>query len=91
MQFLRGLSFFKNRPAKPFDYKPVYYDESKERIEDIKKKYASNKAIEAEASIRERMQNEWRGKRQKSVGRSNTRLFAIIVGLFFLVYLLLFK
>lgn len=89
MQAPRLPSMFKHSGARGFEYKPVYYDAEKERIEKIKQKYATKESREAEESIREKMQTEWRGQRQKSVGRSNTRLFAIIVGLCFLVYLIL--
>lgn len=88
MEAPRIPSMFKNRGARAFEYKPVYYDAQKERIEQIKEKYASKKSRDAEESIREKMRTEWRNKRQKSVGRSNFMLLAIIAGLFYLVYMI---
>lgn len=86
MQAPRLPSIFKHRSAKAFDYKPLYYDERKERIEELKKKYADKEMVAVEESIRTRMQTEWRDQRSKQVGNSNRTLLLIIAVLLFVVY-----
>lgn len=86
MQAPRLPSIFKQRNAKAFEYKPLYYDESKERIEELKKKYANKEMVAVEESIRQRMKTEWRDQRSKQVGKSNRTLLFIIAVLLFIVY-----
>ncbi len=89
MQAPKLPSIFKHRGARPFDYKPLYYDARKERLDELKKKYADGNHQAVEESIRTRMQNEWRQQRNKQVGSSNRMLLGIIAILFFIVYLII--
>lgn len=86
-------SIFKQNRARGFGFKPLYYDEQKERLEELKKRYNE----ESEAGTGERrtikfksnMDSEWQALRQKNTKSSNIRLFAIIVLLFLITYLII--
>lgn len=94
MEAPRLPSIFKHRGAKKFDFKPRFYDERKERINELKKKYQSkdlDSRTYLEADLRERISSEWRNERQKSTSSSNFRLVAIIAILFFIAYLIISK
>lgn len=87
-------SFIRQNKHKTFEFKPRYYDESKERIEELRKKY-HRKEGEAAAvggeTMRAAMQHSWSGNRQGKVQSSNRRLLYIIVGLLAVTYYLFFK
>lgn len=74
---------FKSRPNYVFDYKPRYYDERKERLDNIKKKYANKENddfIMSTSISKANLKTEW--KRSKHVAhdrKSNLRLALIIV------------
>lgn len=87
-------SFFKQSKHKSFEYKPLYYNESKDemkkRIELIKKELKSEKAQgENEADpLRNKIRNRWSRKTYgKSVRHSNIRILAV---LFLIVFVLWF-
>ena len=82
---------FKSRANYVFDYKPRYYDERKERLEKLKKKYSQNSENQTEEKftsslIKDSLKQEW--KRSKHVAhdkKANLRLVLIItllVGIF---------
>ena len=79
---------FKSRANYVFDYKPRYYDERKERLENLKKKYATD-GVEGDFKttlIKSGLKTDW--KRNKHVAhdkKANIRLaliIAILVGFF---------
>ncbi len=84
-------TIFKQRKTRSFDFKPRYYDERKERIEELKKKYNNNAdgQSKSRADFRYEMSSEWRGMRSGNIKNSNSRLFAIIVVLTLLTYLII--
>lgn len=70
-------SFFKSHRAKQFEFKPRFYDARKERIEELRKKYA--KSDESNAS-RQDFRREWeRHKPVRGNSSSSFRLLLIIV------------
>jgi hypothetical protein len=87
-------SFFKQNQHKRFDYSPRFYDERKERVEEMRKKYkgiGSSDRYSGE-NFRLRMNSEWRnvGSRKKS-GGANMRLVIIVLVLLLISYLILFN
>ncbi len=87
--------FFKLPKHKQFNYQPLYYDPDKEAREARKKRIARELGVDPE---KEYTPNIARGsmreyfKREKEVRvRSNIRLLFIIIILFFITYLLLFR
>ena len=93
MQAPRLPSVFKQNRAKRFEFNPRFYDERKERIEELKKKYASEgKSTEGIRTIqRGSLKSDWRSgdTRAEKVGSSNRLLLIIVIALFALTYLIL--
>lgn len=87
-------SFFKQNQYRRFEYSPRFYDERKERIEEMRKKYGGKESAEKFSSdnLRMRMNSEWRnsGSRKGSRGTS-MRLVIIMLALFLISYLILFS
>lgn len=74
---------FKPRSNYVFDYKPRYYDERKERLESLKKKYANNEE-EGDAYkvnlTKDTLRSDWTRNSHMAHDRSaNKRLVIIIV------------
>lgn len=88
--------FFKTAKPKSFSYKPRYYDERKDRIEELKQQIRKVNGEEAEGSpeasrIREGF--EFR-RSQRAVTQpkfSNSRIIIIALAISLLVYYLLYK
>lgn len=83
-------SLFKQNSAKPFGFKPRYYDARKERLEDMRRKYQEDKASgnglssNMKGEFRARMHQEWSSHRSKSNFNANLRLI-LILGLLFAI------
>ena len=80
---------FKSRANYVFDYKPRYYNERKERLEKLKKKYQESDSSQEEFSsslIRNSLKTNWiRNKHIAHDKKANIRLaliIAILVGIF---------
>ena len=73
---------FKSRKHYVFDYKPRYYDERKERIENLKLKY-SDKGSEVDTTrihfTKNNLKNEWVKNKKLASNRSSTIRLAIII------------
>lgn len=82
-------TIFRQNRARGFDYKPMYYDEEKERREELKKKYAGEKTDPKEENFRSHFRSEMNRSRGKQVISSNSRLLFIIGILILLTYLIL--
>jgi len=78
-------NFFKQRAHYVFNYKPRYYNERKERLEAVKKKYAT-KDKETVTITRTNFRESWKKSKQTSRNNANIRTALIIVILVFLVY-----
>ncbi|MGQ9847329.1 MAG: hypothetical protein ACUVQP_07490 [Bacteroidales bacterium] len=78
-----GISFFKLPKAKQFNYKPVYYDPTKEEFE----QHSNKKDVQpqAENSFKENIKGSFRKNRQKSktadIRKMNIRLILITIAL----------
>ena len=80
---------FKPRSHYVFDYKPRYYNERKERLQNLEEKYHGNKDESEESSkirlTKNNLKNDWvRNKRNATDKSSNLRLaiiIAILVGI----------
>lgn len=91
MQAPKLPSIFKQLRASQFDFKPRYYNESKERIEKLRAKYErENKMTEEDKEALRKFDvdfsTNWRSNRQTSVNSSNRMLLLIIVALLFVTY-----
>ena len=94
MEAPRLPSFFKQNQHKRFEYSPRFYDERKERLEEIRKKYSESGEAKKFSSegFRMRMSSEWRsGSSRKSSRGTNMRLILIVMALILLSYLILFN
>ena len=82
-------SFFKPKKNKKFDYQPRYYDERKERLENLKKQYGDD----SKESIEMRMKGRFRRQSNHSVpglfSKATLRTFIILGLLVLAVYYLL--
>lgn len=91
---LERIKFMKVNRVRRFDYTPRYYDERKERIENMKKAYAedvdSNKT-EQQARLRERMQHSWNleSSHTQQSRSANIRLILILAALLLATYFIL--
>lgn len=85
-------SIFKQNQARGFEFKPRYYDEQKERLEELKRRYNEEPTYKGERrniEFKGSMNSEWREMRKKSSTGSNVRLVAIIILLFLITYLII--
>ena len=80
---------FKPRAHYVFDYKPRYYDERKERLQNLEEKYHGKEHVDGKESkitlTKNNLKNDWvKNKRSATDKSSNIRLaliIAILVGL----------
>ena len=75
------FSAFKSRKHYVFDYKPRYYDERKERIENLKKKYSGGNDTDSTRITfsKSNLRNEWSKAKKPAVDRRTTLRLAIII------------
>jgi hypothetical protein len=96
MQAPKLPSFFRQNTHKRFEFSPRFYDERKERLEKMRRKYreksdSSEREFDA-GDLRMRISTEWRrGSRSNSGRNRNFRLLIIIMALVLLTYLILFR
>ena len=84
--------FFKNQKPKQFHYRPLYYDERKERLEQIKARAEAEKNVSKNTNLQagfltERRNNS-RLRRPTFEKKSNLRfllILSLILGLFYFV------
>jgi len=79
MQAPKLPSFVKVPKAKPFSFKPRYYDERKETLRKMQESGRKQKGILFNRNSKKKVQL-----------KSSKRLFIIIIALFLLAYLLLY-
>ncbi|NKI32824.1 hypothetical protein [Croceivirga thetidis] len=86
------LSVFKKIRNKSFNYVPRYYDERKERLEQLRKKYENLPDDTTFANKRKSInfRDEWLERKEyKAAGNSSARFFVILAILFFAAYLII--
>jgi len=84
-------SFFKLNKNKSFSYTPRYYDERKERLENLKKQYADEDQSSAEIRMRGKFKRPQRNKIPGLFSGATLRTFLILGILVLIVYYLLKK
>jgi len=76
---------FKPRAHYVFDYKPRYYDERKERIKQLEKKYSKSNASDEEVNeiklTKNNLKNNWVKQKQTSADRATILRMAIIIAI----------
>ncbi|MDX1830203.1 MAG: hypothetical protein R3342_11730 [Lutibacter sp.] len=76
---------FKPRAHYVFDYKPRYYDERKERIKQLEKKYSKSNASDEEVNgiklTKNNLKNDWVKHKQTSADRATVLRLAIIIAI----------
>ena len=81
-------SFIPLNSYQRFRFTPRYYDERKERIEQLEQKYHGEHSTEA---TRERLKGSFKKTSKTKGSTTNIRLIAIIAGLSFLAWYLLYS
>jgi hypothetical protein len=81
-------SFIKLNRNRSFAFKPRYYSERKERLEEVKRKYEREKEISVANGerLREDLDTKWQDTRQTKVNSSNRVLLLIIIALLAITY-----
>lgn len=77
-------SAFKPRAHYVYNYKPRYYDERKERLENLKKKYENNDTsidIPKITLSKEHLRDNWKRHKKLTVDRGVNRRLAIIIAI----------
>ncbi len=82
------MGMFSHTPkSNKFEYTPRYYDERKERLEAMKKKYADPKRAEIEARIRGQFKRY--EKKNRIFIKTGTRFMLILAVLLIITYAVL--
>ena len=83
-------SLFRQEKNRTYDYQPRYYNERKERLENLEKKYHGNQAQKEEYTMdRRALRAAWNLDKKKSERSFNTRFIKIAVILFTITYIIL--
>jgi hypothetical protein len=76
-------SAFKPRAHYVFNYKPRYYDERKERLENLKAKYENKENISGDIPtitlIKDNLKSDWQRHKKLTTDRGANRRVAIII------------
>ena len=86
---------FKPRAHYVYNYKPRYYDERKERLEKLKRKYENgDSSLDDISSIslsKDKLKADWKRHKKLSVDRGVNRRLAIIVTILVGIFAYLFE
>lgn len=84
-------SLFKQRGNKTYSYTPRYYDERKERLEELKRKKESRSDEEYFKGYRKKsFRDDWKSQRRASTSvNTRVRLVVILIFLFMFAYVAL--
>jgi hypothetical protein len=78
-------SAFKPRAHYVFNYKPRYYDERKERLEQLKQKYENNQKstddIPTLTLTKDKLRSDWQRHKKLTTDRGANRRVAIIIAI----------
>jgi hypothetical protein len=78
-------SAFKPRAHYVFNYKPRYYDERKERLENLKAKYENKENISGDIPtitlIKDNLKSDWQRHKKLTTDRGANRRVAIIIAI----------
>ncbi len=83
-------SLFRQEKNKTYNYQPRYFDERKERLENLEKKYHGDSASKETYTMdRRALRAAWNMEDKKSERKFNTRFIKIAVVLFTITYVIL--
>lgn len=83
---------FRTPKPKPFSYKPRYYDEKKERIEELKKKYEGSTSPDGVSpDFKERLRESWKIKEKKTGNISKGTMMVYFLLALVILYLIFFS
>jgi hypothetical protein len=83
---------FRTPKPKQFSYKPLYYDEKKERLEELKKKYEDNTQHEGVSpDFKERLRSSWKVKERRTGNISKGTMVVYFVLVMVILYLIFFS
>lgn len=78
-------NLFKPRSHYVFNYKPRYYDERKERLRNLEKKYHGQSVNDEEITkislTKNNLRNDWVKNKRSATNRSSTLRLAIIIAI----------
>jgi len=80
---------FKTRKPKQFNYRPLFYDQKKEEMEELMKRYTDTEQQETER-LRLRMRETWRVREAKNNLISKRTLYIYLIGASIIIYLVFF-
>jgi len=87
------ISFFKTSKPKSFSYKPLFYNERKEELENIRKSVQGESSSHTGDRVRVQIERSWRerrGRQSRKTPISHLRLLIYIAAIALVVYLLYF-
>lgn len=84
------MSFFKPRRPAQFNYRPIYYDERKERLDEIVEAARNNSNL-IKGSFKRGTFKQMQKEKRRSARISNIRVLAIIAALLLTAYYLLIR
>lgn len=84
-----AFKIFHRPKPRQFHYNPLYYNEQKEKIEQLKQQMAGNTAGEYKKyEFKSQLQSKWRRESRRNSQTSNIRLVLIILALLLITYLM---
>lgn len=81
---MKIVAFKINKP-KPFNYKPLYYDQKKEEMQERLKKYTDPGEQNAER-LRMRLRESWKVKEARTQALSKRTLIIYLIGVAVILY-----
>jgi hypothetical protein len=81
---------FKTSKPKQFNYKPLYYDQQKEEMEERLKKYSETENSDINR-FRSKIRETWRVKEKKNFKLSKMTLYVYLIGSILLIYFIFFR
>ncbi len=88
---MKIVAFHTPKPRQ-FSYKPLYYDQRKEELEELKKKYSGEKSESGVSpDFREKLRNSWRVKEKKTGSISKITLLVYLVLVALIIYYIFFS
>lgn len=87
------ISFFKTSKPKEFSYKPLYYNERKEELENIKKSVQGESSGDPTERMRVQIERSWRDRRDRQRRKTNIsslRLLIYLAAIALVIYFLYF-
>lgn len=72
------IVFFSRPKPKQFIYRPRYWDERKEELDRIQKKYAGTDVPEGSDALREQLSRRWRRKIDKDTRKKTSSMMMLV-------------